>query len=158
MWAESPGPGHGTTLHLTLALDAHQAPTRTDARRVLVVDDDESLRELIVDTLRDEGYHLAVARDGLEALDQVAAEPPALILLDWMMPRLGGEGFATELRQRHPTLDVPIVVMTAGGVAHERAASIGADGFISKPFELAILLDQVARHLGRRATDAAPPA
>ena len=125
---------------------------------MLVVDDDESLRELIVDTLRDEGYRLAVARDGLEALDRVAAEPPALILLDWMMPRLDGEGFATELRQRHPTLDVPIVVMTAGGVAHERAASIGANGFINKPFELAVLLDQVARHLAPRAADAAPPA
>jgi CheY-like chemotaxis protein len=124
---------------------------------VLVVDDDESLREIIADTLRDEGYRLATARDGLEALDQVAADPPALILLDWMMPRLGGEAFATELRQRHPELDVPIVVMTAGGVAHERAASIGAEGFINKPFELAVLLDQVARHLGPRAADAAPP-
>jgi CheY-like chemotaxis protein len=158
MWAESPGPGHGATLHLTLALDAQASPRNPDSRPILVVDDDESLRELIVDTLRDEGYHLSVARDGLEALDQVAADPPALILLDWMMPRLGGEGFATELRERHPTLDVPIVVMTAGGVAHERAASIGANGFISKPFELAVLLDQVARHFAPRATDAAPPA
>ena len=158
MWAESPGPGQGATLHLALALDAQQPPTGADARPVLVVDDDESLRELIVDTLRDEGYRLAVAREGLEALDRVADEPPALILLDWMMPRLNGEGFATELRQRHPTLDVPIVVMTAGGVAHERAASIGANGVINKPFELAVLLDQVARHMAPRAADAAPPA
>jgi CheY-like chemotaxis protein/two-component sensor histidine kinase len=150
MWAESAGVGQGTTLHLTLPLDAQAVASRTDARPVLVVEDDELLRELIVATLRDEGYHLTIARDGLEALEQVAAEPPALILLDWMMPRLGGEGFAAELRRRHPTLEVPIFVMTAGGVAHERAASIGAQGFINKPFELAVLLDQVARHLGPR--------
>lgn len=154
IWAESAGPGRGTTLHVLLALDARTPPGLTSARPVLVVDDDESLRALIVDTLRDEGYRLAIARDGLEALERVAADPPGLILLDWMMPRLNGEGFATELRQRHPTLDVPIIVMTAGGVAHERAASIGAHGFLNKPFELAVLLDQVARHLGPRA---APP-
>jgi PAS domain S-box-containing protein len=154
IWAESAGPGQGATLHVLLALDAQPPPGPPNARPVLVVDDDEPLRELIVDTLRDEGYHLAVARDGLEALERVATDPPALILLDWMMPRLNGEGFATALRQRHPTLDVPIVVMTAGGVAHERAASIGAHGFINKPFELAVLLDQVARHLGPRAADA----
>jgi PAS domain S-box-containing protein len=152
MWAESDGAGLGTTFHVTLPLELEAASERDDGQTVLVVDDDETLRELIADTLRGEGYRLMTARDGLEALDRVEAEPPALILLDWMMPRLDGAGFATELRRRFPEVAVPILVMTAGGVAQARAASIDADGFIAKPFELDLLLDQVARHLERRAT------
>jgi PAS domain S-box-containing protein len=154
LWAESPGPGRGSTFLLTLPLATAPRSTQNGAGPVLVVDDDDSLRELIADVLRDEGYRLLSARDGQEALDQIAVEPPALIMLDWMMPRLGGEAFAAELRQRYPSLDVPIVVMTAGGVVHERAASIGANGFINKPFEIGVLLDQVSRHLSQPASEA----
>jgi DNA-binding response OmpR family regulator len=81
----------------------------------------------------------------------VEAELPSLILLDWMMPRLDGGSFVAELRRRQPNAIIPIVVMTAGGEARERAASIQADGFIRKPFELALLLDQVARHVRQSA-------
>jgi DNA-binding response OmpR family regulator len=151
MWAESEGINRGTTFHVTLPLEQESA-TRGDGRTILIVDDDESLRALIADMLRGEGYRLMTARDGLEALEQIEAEPPGLILLDWMMPRLDGAGFAAELRRRFPELTVPILVMTAGGVAQARAASINANGFIAKPFELDLLLDQVARHLERRAT------
>jgi PAS domain S-box-containing protein len=156
LWAESAGLGRGTTFHLTLPLNLTLAPTSADARPVLVVDDDDSLRSLIAHTLRDEGYELATASDGVEALDRIAAAPPSLILLDWMLPRLGGKEFADELRNRHPGLDVPILVMTAGGVAHERAVSIGATGYLSKPFELDLLVDQVAQHLGPHTTDPPP--
>ena len=152
IWAESAGPGHGTTMRLTLPLDVPATERPPGSRPVLVVDDDDALRQIIAATLRDEGYRPETARDGVEALDRVAAEPPALILLDWTMPRLDGAAFATALRQRHPELDVPIVVMTAGGVSHERAASIGAEGFISKPFELAALVDRVSRHIDRRTS------
>jgi CheY-like chemotaxis protein len=113
---------------------------------VLVVDDDEPLREVIVDALRGEGYRVVAACDGLEALERLEGEAPALILLDWMMPRLDGAGFATELRRRLDR-DIPIVVMTAGGAARSHAARIGAVGYLNKPFELAVLLDQVAHHV-----------
>jgi PAS domain S-box-containing protein len=148
LWAESDGPGQGATFSLTLPLAAAPGSVQQASQGpILVVDDDDSLRDLIADVLRDEGYRLVTARDGQEALDLVAVETPALILLDWMMPGLGGAEVAGELRQRYPGLDVPLVVMTAGGVAHERAASIGAAGSINKPFEIGVLLDQVSRHL-----------
>jgi two-component system response regulator MprA len=114
---------------------------------VLVVDDDASLRELIGEALRGEGYRVVDASDGLGAIEQVEAEAPSLILLDWMMPRMDGETFAAELRRRRPEASIPIVVMTAGGEARGRAASIQAAGFIRKPFELTQLLDEVARHV-----------
>lgn len=155
LWAESPGPRQGSAFSVALPLAADaRAADEADTGPILVVDDDDSLRNLIADVLRDEGYRLLAARDGQEALDLIAIERPALILLDWMMPRLGGAEFAAALRQHHPLLGVPIVVMTAGGVAHERAASIGAAGSINKPFEIGVLLDQVSRHLRQQPSEA----
>jgi PAS domain S-box-containing protein len=154
LWAESPGPGQGSTFWVALPLGADaRTGDRADIGPILVVDDDDSLRNLIADVLRDEGYRPLTARDGQEALDLIAFETPALILLDWMMPRLGGAEFAAALRHHHPTLDVPLVAMTAGGVAHERAVSIGAAGSIDKPFEIGVLLDQVSRHLRPQPAD-----
>ena len=124
---------------------------------VLVVDDDPLLRELITEALLGEGYRVATAGDGSEAMDEVEAEEPSLILLDWMMPRMDGGAFVTELRRRQPDTAIPILVMTAGGEARERAASIRADGFIRKPFELALLLDQVARYVKLSDGSAARP-
>jgi CheY-like chemotaxis protein len=145
IWAESAGPGRGSTFWFTLPLASSAASSGPGAGPVLVVDDDEPLREVIVDALRGEGYRVVAACDGLEALERLEGETPALILLDWMMPLLDGEGFAAELRRLDR--DIPIVVMTAGVESRGRAARIGAVGYLNKPFELAALLDQVAHHV-----------
>jgi PAS domain S-box-containing protein len=158
IWATSDGPGRGSTFSFTLLLEsvAEQSPGRVAP--ILVVDDDGPLRELIVETLQGEGYRVVPAGDGLEAIEQLELELPSLILLDWMMPRMGGEAFAAELRERNLEPAIPVVVMTAGGEARERAASIGAHGFIRKPFELSLLLDQVVRHIQRAETIEQPDA
>ena len=94
--------------------------------------------------LADEGYPVAVAMNGEEALERVEQDPPRLILLDLKMPVMDGWGFAAHYRQR-PGPHAPIVVMTAAHDSRGRAAEIGADGYISKPFDGENLLAIVRR-------------
>jgi CheY-like chemotaxis protein len=114
---------------------------------VLVVDDDPDILEAIGDILEAEGYRVARARHGVEALERVAAETPAIILLDLMMPVMDGLTFAHALRERRPEGRIPIVVISADGNA-QKAASIGARGFLAKPFDIDALLEQVALTAG----------
>jgi two-component system, OmpR family, response regulator MprA len=120
--------------------------TASQARPILVVDDDAGIRETITTILEDEGYRVVQARDGLEALDQVAATQPALILLDIGMPRLDGFGFAEELGRRGLRAGRAVLVLTANNRAQASAAHIGADGYIEKPFSLDTLIDRVHTH------------
>jgi urea transport system substrate-binding protein len=100
--------------------------------RVLVVDDEPDIRATVTAMLEIEGYDVAEAVNGAEALAAVEAVPPDVILLDMRMPVLDGWGFASELRRRgHRT---PIVVMTAARDAAHWAAEIAAAAFVSKPF------------------------
>jgi len=111
---------------------------------VLVVDDDPDILEAICDILEVEGYRVARARHGGEALARVDAERPALILLDLMMPVMDGLSFARELRARPADSDVPIVVISADG-NRQRAEPVGAAGYLAKPFDIDSLLAHVAR-------------
>lgn len=119
-----------------------QAQARKRHPLVLVVDDDPEILEAICDILDAEGYRVAQARNGLEALDRVRAERPEVILLDLMMPVMDGHAFARALRARGNGA-IPIVVISADGNAH-RATALGARGFLSKPFDIDSLLFQVA--------------
>lgn len=111
---------------------------------VLVVDDDPDILDAICDILEGEGYRVARARHGGEALERVAAEEPAIILLDLMMPVMDGLAFAQALRQLPHRQRIPIVVISADGNP-QRAASIGAVGYLAKPFDIDALLAQVAQ-------------
>jgi CheY-like chemotaxis protein len=117
-------------------------------RPILVVDDDPGLREILELALYSEGYSVLVARDGLEALATIEDELPSLVLLDWMMPRLDGPGFARELDRRGLRGRVPILLLTAANGAEERAAQISAESVLAKPFELPDLLGEVDRLAG----------
>lgn len=112
---------------------------------ILVVDDDPALQFTLSTLLEDEGYQVAVAGDGLEALDSLDGSTPNLILLDIAMPRMDGFAFVEQLSSRGLRQGIPIVVLTADGRAPQKAAQIGADGYLAKPFELTALLSQVAR-------------
>jgi excisionase family DNA binding protein len=116
---------------------ASAAPRGGDARRViLIVDDDERLREFVRVNLEMEGYRVleaASAEAGLTALEE---EPPDLILLDVMMPQVDGWEMLRRVQERHGVGSIP-VIMFSGKVDEEalrRAASHGAQGFIGKPF------------------------
>lgn len=117
--------------------------------RVLIVDDDEVIRECIACALSDEGYDVFAARNGAQALDlldQAEAEgrPPDLILLDMRMPVMDGWQFAKHYQQRSGPKKAPIVVMTAATDAHARAAEVEIPLVIPKPFDIDEVLATVA--------------
>jgi CheY-like chemotaxis protein len=111
---------------------------------VLVVDDDETIRATVTETLDMEGYPVRAASDGAEALEKLEQCLPRVVLLDMRMPIMDGWGFAREVAQRG--LITTIVVMSAAADARHWATEIGASGVLAKPFELDDLLSLVERH------------
>jgi CheY-like chemotaxis protein len=114
-------------------------------RPVLVIDDDDSIRELVEMALRDEGYDVLTAQHGGAALSLLGRESPGLILLDMRMPVMDGWEFA-RLYRAQPGPHVPIVVITAAHEVAERAAQVAADDFLAKPFNIEDLVEIVERH------------
>jgi DNA-binding response OmpR family regulator len=119
------------------------------APRILVVEDDPSVRSLLETLLTAEGYDVMLASDGLAGLDQATAHRPALILLDLMMPDLGGVRVLEELRDDATLADVPVVVVT-GKVESVPALQglLGDDMVFAKPFVVGELLTKVAEITG----------
>lgn len=115
--------------------------------KILIVEDDQDLRELIAFAVGDRGYEVQKAEDGRAALEVLDRWDADLILLDMKMPVMDGWCFARELRARG--LDRPIVVVTASEVASQVAHEIGAIGFVGKPFRIEELLTAVAGQLPR---------
>jgi len=110
---------------------------------VLVVDDDEWLLETLHDLLEMEGYSVALAHNGAEALKELETLRPAVVLLDLRMPRMDGATFAREVHQRSNLQSPYIIVMTANLNAHKTVAAIGANDFLAKPFDLDELLEKI---------------
>ncbi|WP_406397957.1 response regulator transcription factor [Streptomyces sp. NBC_00879] len=117
---------------------------------VLVVDDEPATREAVAEALEIEGYAVALAADGAEALHSVAARPPDAIVLDVLMPRMDGLTFCRRLRSLGDR--TPILVLTARGTVEDRVGGLdaGADDYLAKPFALQELLARL-RALLRRA-------
>jgi CheY-like chemotaxis protein len=111
---------------------------------ILVVDDEDPIRELVTRLLEDEGYRVVGARHGGHALELALAQPPALVLTDLMMPVMDGATLCRRLKDYPQTQSVSVVVMTASGRAAAEAS--GATAFIAKPLDLDALLELVARH------------
>jgi two-component system phosphate regulon response regulator PhoB len=117
-------------------------------RTVLVVDDDAPIRELLGLTLEADGYAVAFARDGRQALDELERHHPDLVILDWLMPGLDGVGFARELDRRGLRSGVRILLLTADATLRY-APDVGADACLTKPFDLAAFTAVVARLTAR---------
>jgi CheY-like chemotaxis protein len=119
-----------------------------NAKTVLVVDDDLEIRETIKDVLEEEGYIVALAANGVEAIAHLrrkAPEAPSLILLDLMMPEMNGWQFC-EVQGKDPSLaSIPVVIISAASSV-ERKGSIAGHPILKKPIELTRLLEAVSRH------------
>jgi CheY-like chemotaxis protein len=123
--------------------------------RILVVEDDEDIREVVQETLASEGFRVDVAKDGVDGLDALdkldaGAEPP-LILLDMMMPRMDGQAFFEALRGRPAFARASVVVMSGNAAARDTARRLQAAACLMKPFELDELLGVVRRLMGEGA-------
>jgi two-component system, OmpR family, KDP operon response regulator KdpE len=121
-------------------------------QRILLVDDDTSLLVVLAEQLRDDGYEVATARDGGEALRRLEAGWPDLILLDLMMPRVDGLALA---RQIKAGADLPIIVLSAVDTADSKARLLDevAEDYVTKPYhypELRARIERVLRRLGDR--------
>jgi len=105
--------------------------------RVLVVDDDEVIRQLIAVNLTLEGFDVATAVDGQDCLDKVTAIDPDVITLDVMMPRLDGWVTACQLRRNPETSEIKVVLITARAQEDDkkRGREIGVDAYLTKPFD-----------------------
>jgi len=105
--------------------------------RVLVVDDDEVIRQLIAVNLTLEGFDVATAVDGRDCLDKVTAIKPDVITLDVMMPRLDGWATAIQLREDPLTSDIKVLLITARAQEDDRrrGEQIGVDAYLTKPFD-----------------------
>jgi CheY-like chemotaxis protein len=108
---------------------------------ILVIDDDPDILSTVVDILEYEGYQVERATNGAEGLKILEHTRPRLILLDMRMPVLNGWDFARILKERG--IKLPILVMTAAQDARRWAQEIGAEGYISKPFDLMDLITAV---------------
>ncbi len=120
-------------------------PPGSDARCILVVDDDPEIRRFIEAALGDAGYAVRLAANGSEALAAVEAHHPDLILLDVRMPGVDGWQVLDALRSAAGA-QTPVVVMTASFTGQDQALRSGAQGYLAKPFELSDLLECVDLH------------
>ncbi|HLW54554.1 MAG TPA: response regulator [Candidatus Angelobacter sp.] len=118
-------------------------------RRVLIVEDKDTSRELLRTVLEKQGYVVIEASDGEEALQTARAEIPDLILLDLHMPRRNGYEVLIELRKDQRFVAVPIVAVTASAMQgdREKALAAGFSGYLSKPLSLANLRSEIQRLL-----------
>jgi CheY-like chemotaxis protein len=122
---------------------------RSMAVRVLVVEDDDVIRQLITVNLELEGFDVMPAVDGLDALEKMAASHADVVTLDVMMPRLDGWATAAALRENPDTADVKIVLISARAQDSdlERGGRLGVDAYLTKPFDPDELI-AVVRRLG----------
>ncbi|MEX2245105.1 MAG: EAL domain-containing protein [Dehalococcoidia bacterium] len=120
---------------------------------ILVVDDEASVRALFARTLRDAGYAVLEATDGIEAIELLDSHGVALVLLDSTMPRLGGLGVIRELRRRPATRTLPIILVTAKAELEDRVLGLaaGADDYLAKPVALDELQARVQAQLRSHA-------
>lgn len=117
--------------------------------KILVVEDEDSVRDSIAELLELDGYTVVAARHGQEALDALAGgAQPNLIVLDLMMPVLNGWEFREAQRSSPDIAGIPVLLLSGAGGLDAEAAALGAAAYIEKPFDPECLLRTVARHIG----------
>ncbi len=120
--------------------------------RILVVEDEQAIREMLAFTLRRAEFEVLEAGDTREATEILAGTRPDLLLLDWMLPGISGVDFARRLRREEATRELPIIMLTARGEEESKLKgfAVGADDYVTKPFSNQELVARI-RALLRRA-------
>ena len=125
-------------------------------KKILVVDDERDLVDLIGMNLLRQGYEAVTAHDGKVGLEMARKLAPDLILLDLMMPGLTGQEVATRLKGEPQTANIPVLMLTARGEETDIIVglSLGADDYVTKPFSMKVLMARIAAVLRRKAATA----
>jgi chemotaxis protein histidine kinase CheA/CheY-like chemotaxis protein len=137
----------------TLVFNDLQTATAYKLPTILVVDDSLSARKAISGLLKDSGYWLQTAIDGVEALDKMQREMPDMVITDYEMPRMNGVELASVMKGREKTARLPILMITSRSTEKHRheAASAGVDCYLTKPWQENTLLDAIAQLLSTSA-------
>jgi two-component system, OmpR family, phosphate regulon response regulator PhoB len=124
--------------------------------RILIVEDDPAIRDMLAFALRSNGFEPILAIDAKDALCQLADQLPDLILLDWMLPGGSGLDLARRWRREPNTRDIPIIMLTARGEETDKVNGLeaGVDDYVLKPFSVRELLARIRAVLRRTRTDA----
>jgi len=138
--------------HVKYASSRHRAPSEHPPHRILVVDDEEDLLELVSYNLTKEGYAVTCVASGEEALHAARKEPPELIVLDLMLPSVDGLEVCRRLKANSKTRDIPIVMLTAKSEEGDMVVGLecGADDYIAKPFSPRVLGARIKALLRRK--------
>ena len=119
-------------------------------QKVLIVDDEHNIRNILDFSLNAEGFEVISATNGEDAFNSAVKEQPDLVILDVMMPK--GDGFETcrRIKQDNRTANIPVILLTARTTREdrERGQEVGADGYITKPFSPGRLIESVQSLLG----------
>ena len=123
------------------------------SKSILIIEDDAALLRGLKDNFVAQGYDVRTANDGQKGLDALLQDPPDLLLLDLMLPRVNGYEICRRARDRQ--LDMPIVMLTARGQEDDivRGLELGADDYVTKPFSIRELLARVKAFLRRKAAE-----
>lgn len=119
--------------------------------RILIVEDESALVEILRYNLEKEGFDVAAAGDGEEALTAIDEQKPDLVILDWMLPLVSGLEICRQLRRKPETREMPIIMLTARGEEADRVRGleVGADDYVAKPFSPSELVARVRAVLRR---------
>lgn len=123
--------------------------------KILIIEDEAAIREMLGYTLMKEGYSFEEAADVDEARSQISRQKPDLILLDWMLPGMSGIDYARKIRSDPETRDIPIIMLTArtDEMDKVRGLDTGADDYITKPFSTRELLARIRAALRRTSSE-----
>ncbi|MCC3305694.1 phosphate regulon transcriptional regulator PhoB [Sneathiella sp. HT1-7] len=124
--------------------------------KILVVEDEPAMVELLRYNLESEGFDVASAHDGDEAMLAIEEEHPDMLLLDWMLPKVSGIEICRRLRRDQKHSNLPVIMITARGEEADRVRGldVGADDYVSKPFSPAELMARIRAVLRRRNPEA----
>ena len=137
-----------STVHHQRASRSPQAPAPTGGERgkhILVVDDSPSVRRVVSNMLKQNGWVVQMARDGVEALEMITNETPAAVLLDIEMPRMDGYELISTVRAQEQYRTLPLIVLTSRAASkhQQRAMTLGASGYVVKPYQDEELLNTI---------------
>jgi two-component system, cell cycle response regulator DivK len=123
-------------------------------KRILVVEDQQDNRQILRDLLRNTGYELVEAEDGLEAVAAVASKRPDLILMDIQLPNMDGYEATRQIRSNPDNKDIPIIAVTSYALSGDggKAIEAGCDAFVAKPYSPRQLLARIREYLSAEVT------